>query len=50
MLNEIAVPYDMGDSPTELFPYEPNFAMTLSADEHFVFLSGTSRIVVMAVP
>jgi hypothetical protein len=35
VLNEVAVPYDMGDSPAEVTipSTQPNFAMTLSSDE-----------------
>lgn len=52
VLNEVAVPYDMGDSPAEVIipSTQPNFAMTLSSDERFAFLSGTSRIVSIALP
>jgi len=52
VLAEVAVPYDMGDSPAEVIgpTAEYNFAMTLSPDERFAFLSGTSRIVAVALP
>jgi hypothetical protein len=52
LLNEVAVPYDMGDSPAEVTipSTQPNFAMTLSSDERLAFLSGTSRIVSIALP
>lgn len=52
VLNEVAVPFDMGDSPAEVSipSRQPNFAMTLSSDGRFAFLSGTSRIVSIALP
>jgi hypothetical protein len=50
VLAEVPVPYDMGDLPAEVFLTQANFAMTLSADERFAFLSGTSRVVAIALP